>query len=514
MKFILNDYDDIKTFVESLNIEKLLTVVCCPNMSAVVGGPEPYEDSVAHFISYGTEENVEKLTRKIHSDAENKLIAADFENGAAAGIKGKTLFPDMMAFGIADDEEAAYKMGVVCAAESRPLGYTWTFAPCVDIAVNKLNPIVNIRCLGDDVEQIIRIGGAYMRGLQDNGIIATLKHFPGDGVGVYDQHLTVGENSLSKEEWDKSFGRIYSELIGQGAMSVMVGHISLGAYDEKDEKMDMYPPATVSKRIITDLLKKKLGFEGLVISDAMNMGGHCGYINLYDGCCKFLESGGDCLLFVHPNEEFQTEMKVRIEKGLLSVDTLKNRAYRVLCFARQYSEEPKPIPVVSGEDARKFSDEIVEKACTVIRDREGILPFEVKKDTKILHLGVYNNYAREDVDRITSELKKDSDNVVFLDDPGPNEILRNIKKNKYDLIVCTIGCRFSYGTNAIKLYGPTARNMMSGWTKMGIPVVFVNFGNPWLSDEYKATIDTLINTYGCTNHTAEVVVRKIFKEHN
>ena len=183
----------------------------------------------------------------------------------------------------------------------------------------------------------------------------------------------------------------------------------------------------------------------------------------------------------------------------------------MLCFARQYHENPKPIPTISNVEAQEVSNEVVEKACKIIRDRNGVIPFDVKKDTKILHLAIHNNYHQNDVDRITQELKIYSDHVDFMSDPGPGKILGTIKNGGYDLVVCTIGCWLSYGTNAIKLYGSTARNMMNGWTKMGVPVVFVNFGNPWLADEYKATIDTLINTYGCTDHTAETVVKTICK---
>ena len=511
MKFILKDYNDLKLRVDTMSPQSLLRAVCCPDMIPA-NNRECYAECVGHYLASGTVEDNKLLVDKIYSEFSERLITADFENGAGAGIKGATRFPEMMAFGEIEDENLAYKMGEICAAEARPLGYTWTLAPCVDLAINKLNPIVNLRCQGDDVEKAIRIGGAYMRGLQDNGIIATLKHFPGDGVGFYDQHLTVGENTLSQNEWDNTYGKIYKTLINEGAMTVMPGHISLGAYDELDEKMDMYPPATLSKNLLTGLLKNKLGFEGIIVSDALNMGGHCGFINFYDGCCRFLESGGDCLLFVHPNEEFLSEMTARIKSGLLSIETLKNRAYRMLCFARQYHENPKPIPAITKDEAQKISDEVTKKACKIIRDRNGVIPFKINKDTKILHLAIHNNYHKSDVDRITEELNKYSDSVDFMEDPGPGKILNTIKNGSYDLVVCTIGCWLSYGTNAIKLYGPTARNMMNGWTKIGVPVVFVNFGNPWLADEYKATIDTLINTYGCTDHTAEAVIKTIIKK--
>ena len=154
----------------------------------------------------------------------------------------------------------------------------------LDIIGNINNPIVTNRSVGENVDAIIKYSGAYVDGLQENGLIATLKHFPGDGYSSDDQHVTTSVNPLSCEDWDNTFGKVYRDLIERGVMAIMPGHIALPAYDEPDEN-GLYPPATVSQNMLTGLLKEKLGFEGLIVSDAVNMGGFCGYMQAVIACC-------------------------------------------------------------------------------------------------------------------------------------------------------------------------------------------------------------------------------------
>lgn len=507
MKYKIKEYADIKETVARMELEDLLRCVVCPNIDLENPDVKP-ENTLAMMFHTTTKEKAQNTVDEIIRENGNmKLFAADLEFGAGRAVKGLTRFPSFMACGIVDDEDIAYRMGEVCAAEAKEVGYSWAFAPCVDIIMNHDNPIVSTRGVGEDADKVIKIGGAYMRGMQDNGIIATLKHFPGDGICDKDQHLTTPENSLSFGDWDKSYGRVYRALIEQGVKAIMPGHISLPAYDVKDEKLGIYPPATLSKRLLTDLLKNTLGFAGIIISDAVNMGGFCGFMNYYDACCTFLEAGGDCLLFAHMTERFINEMKSAVKDGRLHMHTLKNRAYRMLCFAREFSEtivNQKP-----DTDGQILSDLIVERACKVVLNRNNTIPFNIKQNSRILHLMIQNNYASEDVTRLTNELRKYSGFVDELTDPGPDVLREIAENNKYDLIICTVGCQVAYGINTVRLHGTLARNMMMGWTKFDIPVVFVNYGNPWVFEEYGAVMDSVINTYGCTEHTAAVVVNKI-----
>ena len=506
MKYTIANYDDLREKVAAMDVESLLYSVIIPDIHS--GSTVDYRN-VGVFVHTVTSQEAVDFTRGAKENADHEMLfVADLESGAGDAILGETRFPMMRAAGVANDADMAYRMGQVCAIEGRKVGYAWTFAPCVDICTNHDNSIVSSRSVGEDTQQVIDIGGAYMRGLQDHGIVATLKHFPGDGPCRFDQHLTATENPLSMEQWYESFGRVYRELINQGAKTVMPGHISLPAYDEIDPETGIYPPATLSKRLLTDLLKKELGFEGIIVSDATVMGGFCGYINYYEACARFLEAGGDCLLFVNDLDRVVKNLKRLVECGKLSLDTLRNRAYRMLCFAREISSEEYNNPEISREEAKAVSDEMVEKACTVIRDRKRLLPYKLTENTKILHLVCSNNYPPEYAEGLTNELKKITKHVDVYIDAGPKKNLALAEDGGYDLIVCTIGTNTKPGWNTARLHGAVARNMMDGWCKIGPPVIFVNFGHPHWDEEYMAA-DTVINTYGYTEHTASVVMKKI-----
>ena len=513
MKYMIKNDENLKQIVNNMELEELLHCVICPHDDGA-NFVEGDEKALAHSLLGRDAETMKAMIKKIRETNPYALFPKDLEAGAGRAVIGLTRFPSLMACGVINDEELTYKMGEICAAEAKEVGVDWAFAPCVDIAFNHDCPIVSTRCPSDDPETVLKIGKAYINGLQDNGIIATLKHFPGDGICKFDQHLTTPENPLSWEEWQRTYGRVYKELIENGVKAIMPGHIALPAYDDKIEEIGAYPPATLSKKLLTDLLKNELGFDGIIVSDAANMGGFCGFMNYYDACCTFLQAGGDCLLFVHYDERFVNGFKRGIEKGLLDMQTLRNRAYRMLCFAKEHHEQQKKQQNISREYAQSVSNEVVEKAMRVIRDRKYNIPFHIQKDTKILHLSIHNNYDEKDVTRLTEELKKVSDFVDERNDLGPNEMRELVEDNRYDLIVCTIGCQPAFGINSIRLHGSIARNMMLGWTKFDTPVIFVNYGNPYLEEEYKVSIDTLINTYGCTDYTAEAVVKLIMGKEN
>ena len=162
------------------------------------------------------------------------LLAANTERGGDGLAFEGTSFGQPMAAAATNDPENAYRMGYTACTEGAALGLNWSFAPIVDINYEFHNPITNVRTFGSDVERVIACGSAYMRGARENGVAVSIKHFPGDGVDERDQHILTSVNSLSREEWDESFGKVYSTLIEQGAETVMVGHIALPAYASED----------------------------------------------------------------------------------------------------------------------------------------------------------------------------------------------------------------------------------------------------------------------------------------
>lgn len=505
MKYIIKEYEDLHEKVKSLSNQELLKCVVCPNIT--LNSDEVVKDTPCVFIHPTTIDRAKVLASKINDGRENKaLIVSDMEAGAGTAIVGATMFPSIRAISEAGSVSLAYEMGKIAAVEARKAGYHWTFGPCVDILGNHQSPIMGIRSAGESKDVVLKYTKAYMQGLQDFGLIATLKHFPGDGYCVNDQHLTTAVNPLSKKEWNQSFRPLYVDLINNGAMAIMPGHISLPAYDEKADN-GIYPPATLSYNLLTKLLKEDLGFSGIIISDATEMSGFCGFINYYDACARFLMAGGDCLLFTHPDATFIAKMLGFIEQGILTREVLINRAYRMLAFAREYfTKEDKELPILVGQDV---ADEVVRRSCKIFRDRQKVLPILVKKGMKVAHIVIANQYNFKATEELTAKLKEILSVDEFVD-PGSQKCKQIAISGEYDLIVCSLGSFPWYGTNQIKLAGVVARNMMNGWSKYDTPVVFVDFGNPYIHEEYDAVIDTLIYTYGYAKATVDEVIKKIF----
>lgn len=514
MKYKVKDYADIKANVEKMDIEELLCCVICPDFNLQHQVPVKNTTSLM-FHPYGMEE-AKVASEKLNADRrERALVIADLEHGAGEVIYGAVEFPSMRAAMEAGDEQLAYDMGKYTAKEARLAGYHWTFGPCVDILGNTRNPIVSNRTAGEDADSVIRYGGAYMRGIQDAGMIATLKHFPGDGYCDDDQHITTPSNPLSREEWDETFGKVYRTLIEDGAMAIMPGHIALPAYDEIDEETGLYPPATVSRRLLTGLLREQLGFEGIIISDAVIMGGFCGYQNYYRASARFLEAGGDSLLFMHPTNEYFEEMKKLISEGVLSMETLKNRAYRMLCFSREYFEKEEAPIKFDRKRAEECSKTMVKKSVKIVRDRINLLPLDTKQVKNIAHVILANPgmpektvQAAKDLTTQLTAMGLDVDEHV---DPGCGAIRNMAKSGKYEVIICSIVNERRPGFNSIKLSGPIARNMMAGWMRYDTPAVFISYHDPYFESDFCASTDTVINTYGYCEYTNPYVIQTLFE---
>jgi len=489
MKYRVKDYEDIRAWVDNMTEEELLTSVTCPNVS-------PEKPDIYHGVSaifFHTNKLLKAGMDKFAEDEKKPLIVADME--------GK--FVSMRACANSGDDTLAYEMGKYKAGEARIEGYHWGLGPCVDITGNPDCPIVTNRTPGRTVEENIRYGTQFILGMQEHGIIATAKHFPGDGYCAYDQHLTTTENPLPFDEWMNTFGCSYKAFIEAGVRSIMPGHISLPSYDDIDEETGICRPATLSKKLMTDLLKKELGFEGIIITDALNMGGFAGYINLYRGYAESLEAGADLLLFAHPDEIYMNEMHKLIEEGVLTIETLKNRAYRMWCFAKEHTEDAKYKEVdMNKEKMDDVAYRLAKSAPCIERNRRNVLPLKLNTQSKVLVNCIINPNEPHDVerekrtaDKLTEKLKEKVGAVDVIDDAGPDEEVRMIRENNYDAVICYVTTTPSYGTNSARLSGTIARNMMGGWYRLGTPVVFIT-SVPGIKKEYESCMDALINTNG------------------
>ncbi|HCD6096472.1 TPA: beta-hexosaminidase, partial [Enterococcus faecium] len=310
------------------------------------------------------------------------LIAANTEAGGNGACTDGTEVGVEVKIGATNDAKYAYELGRVSGIEASAIGCNWSFAPIVDINRNWRNPIISSRSFGQSPDKVLELSLAYMKGIQESGILPAAKHFPGDGIDERDQHLSFSINSLSTEEWDNSFGKVYSGLIEAGLPSIMAGHIHMPAYskhfnlDLKDEDL---LPATLSKELITDLLRGKLGFNGLVVTDASHMLGMTGAMKRSELLPTSIAAGCDLFLFFNdPDEDFNYMME-GYYKGIISEERLRDALRRILGLKAKlglHKKEKNKILLPKQEAMEKIGlienksifKEVADQAITLVKD--------------------------------------------------------------------------------------------------------------------------------------------------
>ena len=494
---------------QKMPLRELILEVCCSHYNEK--GLDNMIPTGSVFFHPGPKDYLKKAVKKFNAiSATPALMTTDMEEGPGHMIHGGTKFPSLAGCSATKEPENAYQMGKISAIEGRDVGYNWTLAPCVDINANPDTPTCTTRTAGVNAEQVLTYTSKYIHGCQDHGLMATAKHFPGDGFGIYDQHLTTPEIPQSFEQWQQSSGKVYQQLIDEGVMSIMPGHISFPAYDDVDPRNGLYPPATLSKKIMTQLLKQEMGFDGLIVSDAIDMSGFCGFINLYDACAQFFEAGGDVLLFANPDDYFLQQMYQRIEQGLLTRQTLENRAQRILSLkeklgffdAAANNVFNSPVAELDYKQHQQIADRVINDAIRLVRDRQGVLPINDAKNKSILHITVFADTMiaseKDTILKLNDLLQQEFKSAEHIDDPGPWGIVAKVKSGQYDHIICSLGNGYKFGTNVVRMHGNVARNLMKGWMHMGVDVTFVSHYHQHTHLEYLAVMDCVINMHGTT----------------
>ena len=310
---------------------------------------------VGGFCIYGgaVREIFETVTALRAASDTPLIISADYENGAGQGAAGATELPSNMAVGASGSEAIARRKGEITASEARALGVDWIFAPVVDLAVNPANPIVNLRSYGADPALASTLASAYISGLHSHNALSTLKHFPGHGETSVDSHLALPVLDRALEDLEVSELRPYRALLARSD-SVMVGHLRIPALDQ-----DL--PASLSKKIITGLLRRSLRYDGCVITDALNMkavseGGDAGL--------KALLAGADILLA--PDDVgrlYETLCRAANDGGVTGpmVDRALARQDALAKKLSSVSLEPRDISLAGCAEHRAFVREISAK---------------------------------------------------------------------------------------------------------------------------------------------------------
>ncbi|MHC4607167.1 MAG: anhydro-N-acetylmuramic acid kinase, partial [Planctomycetota bacterium] len=326
------------------------------------------------------------------------LVCADFEDGVGQQVRGATVLPSNMAVGATGSEELAYRKGKVTALEARALGVPWIFAPVVDLQSNPRNPIISTRAFGEERELVTRMAHAFIRGIREGGGLNCAKHFPGHGDVTVDSHLELPvmehDEALLRE---RELGP-YVDLRGE-IDSVMTGHLLVRAFDADE-------PVTFSRKITHGLLREEIGFDGLIATDALIMGGVKNLAPEPEVLARAANAGADMLLFPQDPDAASGLLVEAVKAGKVSeerVDDAVGRIFRLKERAGLFREritEPERIEAVVGcDEHRGAAREIAEAAVTKVRDAKSLLPLSGKATVAIVGDEKHFNPFLEEIGR-------------------------------------------------------------------------------------------------------------------
>lgn len=454
------------------------------------------------------------------------LIASNLENGGTGSAVEGTYFGRQMLVAATGEVDKAYQLGKVACREGRAVGVNWAFAPVVDIDYNFRNPITNVRTFGDKPARVLAMANAYIKAAREEGVAAAIKHFPGDGVDERDQHLLTSINTMSCEEWDKTFGRVYQGLIDKGVLTVMVGHIAMPAYEEKigSRVSKKVVPATLSRNILQGLLRKRLGFNGLITTDATPMVGFCSAMERREAVPTAIESGCDIFLFNKDlDEDFQYMME-GYKNGLLSEKRLKEANFRILATkaALNLPEKqakgtlvpaPEKLSILNNEKYENWAEECADKGITLVKDTVDLLPLNLEKHKRILLeiMGDFSSNKRvyQQFKNLLSEKGFEVTKYVPEDLSEPLDTVEEFR-SKYDLVIYIGNIETASNETVARLdwYTLFGQGNNIPWFVKEVPTLFISIGNPYhLLDV--PMIKTYINGYCNSEYVINAIVDKI-----
>lgn len=322
------------------------------------------ELGVGGFALFGGEvEEVAKLTSELRERSKIPLlIGSDLERGAGQQFQGATGLPPLAAIGFLDDVEAVRRAATISAREARAVGVNWIYAPVADVDLEPDNPIIGTRSFGGDVAQVSRNVAAWIEACQSEGVLACAKHFPGHGRTTSDSHATLPTVTLDAEQLRATDLAPFRSAIAAGVAAVMSAHISFPALDPSGA------PATLSRRILGDILRDELGFDGLVVTDAMIMEGVLGEGEA-KAAVRALSAGCDLLLYPTDLGAVADAVQGALDKGELDAARIRASADRRTTHARN-AWQGKPDVSLLGED-RAWAEELAQR---VIHEVRGEVP--------------------------------------------------------------------------------------------------------------------------------------------
>ncbi|ALE07895.1 glycosyl hydrolase [Arthrobacter sp. ERGS1:01] len=470
------------------------------------------------------------------------LVASNPEMGGAGSCDDGTFVSTHLQAGSHPDKSIARKMGQVAGVETAALGCNWAFAPIVDIHYNWRNTVISTRSFGNTPEVVVERAKEYFDGISESPTACAMKHFPGDGIDERDQHVVTSYNTLGYEEWNRTYGHVYREMIGHGVQSIMAGHIGAPELSRRFRPgladSDVLP-TTLAPELLGELLRGELGFNGLILTDASQMIGMTQAMKRKDLVPAAIAAGCDMFLFFrNPAEDFGFMLE-GYRNGVISDERLTDALRRILALKASLglhtADRDTLVPPVAAlaaigsPDHLAIAAEIADKTVTLVKDTAANLPITPATHKRIRLYGISggSDFTRADplgyLDVVAEELEragfevhtfKTADQRTEAGEEGVNfmsvisEEATADYADKYDAAFVFANVKGFAQEAAIRIKWSTPMAAEIPWYTTEVPTVFVSLNQPnHLID--MPMVKTAIHAHAGTREAIRATVEKI-----
>ncbi|MBS4034067.1 MAG: glycoside hydrolase family 3 C-terminal domain-containing protein [Ignavibacterium sp.] len=439
------------------------------------------------------------------------LVSGDYENGLGMRIDDGVSFPHSMAVGATYNADYAYQVGNATAIEGRKIGINFNLAPVADVNDNPLNPIINIRAYSQDKKVVSSFVNAFVRGSDDGKMLTSIKHFPGHGNTIVDSHDDLPRISGSKEYLIQNELYPFIQSIDKGIKALMIGHLEVPSLDNSSRI-----PATLSYPIVTQLLKEELGFEGLIITDAIDMRAITRYYSQEEAAVKAVLAGNDIILSPLKPKEVIDAIYSAVNEGIINEARINESVKKIL--SAKYWLGLLDGNSVNGnpefEKQKNLAQKIADESITLLKNDDNILPLKLSEYSSIANIIVTDGVGGLITEYFGDMLKK------RINDLTSSKITRRSKKRDYqnvkstalksDLIIISSFIRVNAQQGPVDI-SSQQQELISGFIKSGKKVILISFNNPYLISEFP-DVQTYINTYSNTVFSQEAALKALLGE--
>jgi beta-N-acetylhexosaminidase len=441
------------------------------------------------------------------------IVGADFEAGTGMRIDEGTSFPSAMAIAATGDPSLAYETGKYTALEARAAGVQWIFAPDADVNNNPDNPIINIRSFGENPASVAEYVSQFVRGVQDHGALATAKHFPGHGnVGV-DSHISLPVVPGTRGDLEKTELVPFRAAIAAGVGSIMPGHLAVPALETDPEL-----PATLSRNILTGLLRDDLEFRGLVITDALDMGGVTANYAPGEAAVRSVQAGTDVLLMSPAPDAAIAGLDEAVKSGRITEKRIDESVRRILAAKahlqlnkNRYVDVAKLNEKFGRPEYETAAQGIADRGVTLLRDTPWLLPLDSTKPLRVLLIAISSDPDPNPGESIEPEIRPRVDSLkVLRADPqyAPVSNLTLPPPDSYDVAICALFVRVTDRKGSVGL-PDDQRGFVNELIATSKPTVIASFGNPYLIERFP-NAKTWVAEFSTNDVSQRAVARAIF----